>query len=127
MADGHRDALPSIPPMKKPTAKSAAQTPARPIELVCVSPHKNAGAPPAEPDKLTMIRGKWAWCPAGAETGHDWKPVESGSLNELRVQLVEVSRLVDVALNTNGPAKRPTPVAKRATRNTSRPRSRGKR
>jgi len=113
--------------MKRPIAKSGTQAPVRPIGLVCVSRHKNAGAQAAEPDKLTMIRGKWAWCPAGAETGHDWKAVESGSLDELRVQLVEVSRLVDVALNTNGPAKRPTPIAKRATRNTDRPTSRGKR
>ena len=127
MADGHRDLLTSIPLMKRSTAKSGAQPSARPIEVVCVSPHKNTDTQAAEPDKLTMIRGKWAWCPSGAETGHDWKPVESGSLNELRVQLAEVSRLVEVALNTDGTAKRPTPVAKRAASKTNRSRSRGKR
>jgi hypothetical protein len=61
-----------------------------------------------DPDKLTMVRGKWAWCPAGAGAGHDWQPVKAGSLNALRVQLVEVSRLVDVALD-NPPESTATP------------------
>ena len=113
------------PLTKKSTATNRA--PARPITLVCVSLHKPAGAQAKEPDKLKTIRGRWAWCPAGAATGHDWKPVASGSLNALRTQLVEVSRLVDVALNTDGPAKRAPRVAKRTLSNTNRPRSRGKR
>lgn len=111
--------------MKRSTAKNGSA--ARPITLVCVSPHKQAGPQAKEPDKLKTIRGKWAWCPFGATTGHDWTPVASGSLNALRVQLVEVSRLVDVALNTDRPAKRATPVAKTASSGTNRPRSRGKR
>jgi hypothetical protein len=94
------------PLMKKQSTTKREGTPARPIALVCVSQHKPAGPQAKEPDKLTMVRGKWAWCPSGAAAGHDWKPVASGSLNALRVQLVEVSRLVDVALNTNGAAKK---------------------
>jgi hypothetical protein len=100
--------------MKKPSAKNSAHLPAQPIELVCVSPHKHAGPLAKEPDKLTTIRGKWAWCPSGAQAGHDWKPVASGSFNDLRVQLAEVSRLVDVALNTGRPATKALPVAKRS-------------
>jgi len=93
--------------------------PPRPIALVCVSPHARPGAAQKEPDKLTMVRGKWAWCPSGAGAGHDWQAVKAGSLNALRAQLVEVSRLVDVALNkprrsTEAPkANRPRPRAKR--------------
>jgi hypothetical protein len=106
------------PLMKKRSTTSRERLPARPIALVCVSSHKDAGPQAKEPDKLTMVRGKWAWCPSGAAAGHDWKPVASGSLNALRVQLVEVSRLVDVALNNNG-------AAKRASKATKKPRSRG--
>jgi hypothetical protein len=113
--------------MKKPGAKNSAHLPAQPIELVCVSPHKHAGPLAKEPDKLTTIRGKWAWCPSGAQAGHDWKPVASGSFNDLRVQLAEVSRLVDVALNTGRPAKKEARVPTRTTSKTNRPRSRGKR
>jgi len=92
--------------MKKRSTTRRERPPARPIALVCVSQHKQAGPQAEDPDKLTKVRGKWAWCPSGAASGHDWKPVESGSLNALRVQLVEVSRLVDVALNSNGAAKK---------------------
>jgi len=49
-----------------------------------------------------MVGGKWAWCPSGAGDGHEWQAVKAGSLNALRVQLVEVSRLVDVALDNTG-------------------------
>ena len=104
------------PLMKKRSITSRGQ-PTRPIALVCVSPHKPAGHQAKEPDKLTMVRGKWAWCPSGAAAGHDWKPVASGSLNALRVQLVEVSRLVDVALSING-------ATKKARKTTKKPRSR---
>ena len=104
------------PLMKKPSTTSRERPPARPIALVCVSPHEPAGPQAKEPDKLTKVRGKWAWCPSGAAASHDWKPVASGSLNPLRVQLVEVSRLVDVALNING-------TAKRARKTTKKPRS----
>jgi hypothetical protein len=103
--------------MNKPSTTSREGPSGRPIALVCVSPHKPAGPQAKEPDKLTMVRGKWAWCPSGAAARHDWKPVASGSLNALRVQLVEVSRLVDVALNTNG-------TAKRASKTTKKPKSR---
>ena len=106
------------PLMKKRSTTSREPLPARPIALVCVSAHKQPHPQAKEPDKLTMIRGKWAWCPAGAAAGHDWKPVASGSLNALRVQLVEVSRLVDVALDNNG-------AAKRARKTTKKPRPRG--
>jgi hypothetical protein len=106
------------PLMKKRSTTNRERLPARPIALVCVSPHKQAGPLAKEPDKLTMVRGKWAWCPSGAAAGHDWKPVASGSLNALRVQLVEVSRLVDVALNNNG-------AAQRASKPKTTPRSRG--
>jgi hypothetical protein len=106
------------PLMKKPRTTSRQGSPARPIALVCVSPHEHAGPQAKEPDKLTMVRGKWAWCPSGADAGHEWKPVAAGSLNALRVQLVEVSRLVDVALNSNG-------VEKKARKTTKKPRSRG--
>jgi hypothetical protein len=104
------------PLMKKPSGKNGTLAPARPIALVCVSKHKPAGPQAKEPDKLAMIRGKWAWCPSGAETGHDWKPVASGSLNDLRVQLVEVSRLVDVALNTKPVAKKPNKATQTRSR-----------
>jgi hypothetical protein len=66
-----------------------------------------------------MVRGKWAWCPSGGGAGHEWQAVKAGSLNALRVQLVEVSRLVDVALNSPGESTE--------TRKTDRPRSRAKR
>lgn len=94
------------PSMMKRTTTRRERPPARPIALVCVSTHEQGAPQAAEPDKLTQIRGKWAWCPSGAASGHDWKAVESGSLNALRVQLVRVSRLVDVALNSNGAAKK---------------------
>lgn len=106
------------PLMKKQSTTSRERLAARPIALVCVSQHKKAGPQAKEPDKLTMVRNKWAWCPSGAADGHDWKPVASGSLNALRLQLVEVSRLVDVALNTNG-------AAKKAPKTGKKPRSRG--
>lgn len=99
--------------MKKRTAKRGDHLPARPIALVCVSRHERAGPQAKEPDKLTMIRGKWAWCPSGAEAGHDWQAVAAGSLNALRVQLVEVSRLVDVALNDTGAPKKARNTTKR--------------
>jgi len=86
------------PLMTKRTAKGREQ-PARPIALVCISRHARAGAAQKEPDKLTQVRGKWAWCPSGAGAGHEWQAVKAGSLNALRLQLAEVSRLVDVALN----------------------------
>jgi hypothetical protein len=103
--------------MTKRTIKSGKHVPPRPIALVCVSRHERAGPVAAEPDKLTLIRGKWAWCPSGAEAGHDWRTVAPGSLDALRVQLVEVSRLVDVALNG-------TAAPKKARNTTKRPRSR---
>jgi hypothetical protein len=103
--------------MTKRTTKSGKHLPSPPIALVCVSRHEGAGPLGKEPDKLTMIRGKWAWCPSGAEAGHDWQAVAPGSLNALRVQLVEVSRLVDVALNG-------TAAPKKARSATKRPRSR---
>jgi hypothetical protein len=101
------------PLMKKRSATSRERQSTRPIALVCVSPHKPAGSQAKEPDKLTKVRGKWAWCPSGAAAGHDWKPVAAGSFNALRVQLVEVSRLVDVALNTNGAAKKASQTTKK--------------
>src|SRR5687768_15086038 len=105
------------PPMKKRSTTRRERPPARPIALVCVSRHMQSGPQATEPDKLTKVRGKWAWCPSSAASGHEWKPVESGSLNALRVQLVEVSRLVDVALNSNGEQKK-------AKKTTKKPRSR---
>ena len=105
--------------MKKSTTKNREQGPARPIALVCVSRHEGAALQAKEPDKLTMVRGKWAWCPSGAADGHEWQATAAGSLNALRVQLVEVSRLVDVALNTS-----PSPNG--ARNKTKRPRSREK-
>ena len=100
------------------TKRSSNGRPAQPIELVCVSPHARDGAVQKDPDKLTMVRGKWAWCPSGAGAGHEWQPVKAGSLNALRVQLVEVSRLVDVALNHPGESAK--------TQKTNWPRSRAK-
>jgi len=105
------------PLMKKRSARSRERQSPRPIALVCVSSHKLAGSQAKEPDKLTKVRGKWAWCPSGAAGGHEWKAVSAGALDALRVQLVEVSRLVDVALDTNGGAKRAS--------NTQRPKPRG--
>ena len=99
-------------------SSNGREQPARPIALVCVSRHARPGAVQKDPDKLTMVRGKWAWCPAGAGAGHDWQAVKAGSLNALRVQLVEVSRLVDVALDN--------PRESTETRKTNRPRSRAK-
>ena len=104
--------------MPKRSAKSREQH-ARPIALVCVSPHVRHSAVQKDPDKLAMVRGKWAWCPSGAGAGHEWRAVKAGSLNALRVQLAEVSRLVDVALN-NPSQSTEAPKA-------SRPRSRAKR
>jgi hypothetical protein len=110
--------LTTIRPLVKKRSVTSRGQPTRPIALVCVSPHKPAGAQATAPDKLMMVRGKWAWCPSGAAAGHQWTPVAAGSLNALRVQLVEVSRLVDVALNSNG-------AARRAGKTTKKPRSRG--
>ena len=104
--------------MTKRSANGREQESAQPIALVCVSRHARPGAVQKEPDKLTMVRGKWAWCPSGAGAGHDWQTVKAGSLNALRVQLVEVSRLVDVALDNPGESTE--------TRKTSQPRSRAK-
>ena len=112
--------LTTIRPLMKKRSITSRGQPTRPIALVCISPHKVAGPQAKEPDKLTMVRGKWAWCPSGAGARHDWKPVAAGSLNALRVQLVEVSRLVDVALNANG-------AAKSASKTTKKPKSRRRR
>ena len=86
------------PSVKRPNTERG-QTATPQISLVCVSPHKRPGAAAKELDKLVMVKGKWAWCPSGAAAGHAWQPVELGSLNALRLQLAEVSRLVDVAMS----------------------------
>lgn len=101
------------PLMTKQTIKGDEHLPSRPIALVCVSRHERSSSVAKDPDKLTTIRGKWAWCPSGAEAGHDWQAVAPGSLNALRVQLVEVSRLVDVALNGSAAPKKPRSATKR--------------
>lgn len=98
--------------MKEESVNGREHVTPRPIALVCVSQHDRSGPPAKEPDKLTLIRGKWAWCPTGASDGHDWQPVKAGSLNALRVQLVEVSRLVAVALGAHPAAKTPSKTAK---------------
>lgn len=115
------------PLMKKPGTADREGPPERPISLVCVSPHKRPGPQAKDPDKLTSVRGKWAWCPSGARAGHVWKPVAAGSLNALRVQLVEVSRLVDLALNTPRVTKGTTRVANKARQATHMPKSRTRR
>lgn len=115
------------PLMKKPPTTSRQASPDRQIALVCVSPHKHADPLAKEPDKLTMVRGKWAWCPSGATAGHEWKPVASGSLDALRVKLVEVSRLVDVALNSPRMATPKTDPARKSRQATGKPKTRGRR
>ena len=86
------------PPVERPnTQRERTATPQ--ISLVCVSLHKRPGAAAKELDELVVVKGKWAWCPSGAAAGHDWQPVKLGSVNALRVQLAEVSRLVDVAMS----------------------------
>jgi len=107
-------------PAKKRGTTGRERPAGRPIALVCVSPHKEPGPQATEPDKLTKVRGKWAWCPSGAASDHHWQPVASGSLNALHVQLVKASRLVDVALSMNG-------VPRQARRTTKKPKSRGAR
>ena len=99
-------------------SSNGREQPAQPIALVCVSRHLRPGAVQKEPDKLTMVGGKWAWCPTGAGAGHEWQPVKAGALNALRVQLVEVSRLVDVALDNTGES---TKAESTKARKTSRP------
>jgi len=110
--------LTNIAPLMKKRSTNGREQPAQPIALVCVSRHVRPGAVQKEPDKLTMVRGKWAWCPSGARAGHEWQVVKAGSLNALRVQLAEVSRLVDVALDNPGVSAQ--------TPKTTRPRSRKK-
>jgi hypothetical protein len=56
---------------------------------------------------------------------HEWR--SSGSFNALRTQLVEVSRLVDVALNSRRTAKAATGVVKNASKATNIPKPRGRR
>lgn len=94
------------PLMRRRGTEGRTRTPAKPIALVCVSKHER-GAAAKDPDKLTIVRDKWAWCPTGGAAGHRWQPVKAGSLNALRVQLVEVSRLVDVALSDRRAEKEP--------------------
>lgn len=113
--------------MTKRGGRSSEQPPSRPISLVCVSAHKNGGPSGKEPDKLMSIRGKWAWCPSDAAEGHKWQPVAPGSLNALHVQLIEVSRLLDVALDASGAAKGTDRVVKRTSHTTGRPTTRGRR
>lgn len=105
--------------MTKRSSTAREHEPTRLIELVCVSRHARHGAVQKEPDKLMMVRGKWAWCPTGVRAGHDWQPVKAGSLNALRTQLVEVSRLVDVAMNNPGESTE-------TRKTTNRPKSRAK-
>jgi hypothetical protein len=113
--------------MKKRSTTRRERPPARPIALVCVSPHEQAGPQATEPDTLIKVRGKWAWCPSGAASGHEWRGVASGSFNALRTQLVEVSRLVDVALNSPRAGNAATGVVKKASKTANIPKSRGRR
>lgn len=113
----------NIAPLMTKRSTNGREQPAQPIALVCVSRHVRPGQVQKEPDKLTMVGGKWAWCPSGAGDGHEWQAVKAGSLNALRVQLVEVSRLVDVALDNTGDS---TKAESTKARKTNRPRSRAK-
>jgi hypothetical protein len=46
---------------------------------------------------LTAHDGKWAFCPAGAESGHQWQPIDRGSFDELTRAATTAARAGDVA------------------------------
>ena len=46
---------------------------------------------------LTVHRGKWAFCPAGAPAGHVWSPVKDASLDELTRAATSAARASELA------------------------------
>ena len=99
--------------MGKQIRSNGPRLPDKPIELVCVSTQAD-GRPAADPTNgLTRVDGRWAWCPRGGRTAHAWQRVTAGSLNAMRDQLAELSRLVGVVLETPvKPARAPKGVAR---------------
>jgi len=59
--------------------------------------HLDAGrnARVAEGSPVTIHEGVWAYCPAGARSGHEWEAIEPVTLTDLR--LVEAARPREVA------------------------------
>lgn len=97
----------------KRIANGDRRPPSTPIELVCVSTHGGGGPSAAPTDVLKRVDGRWAWCPRGGRSAHQWQQATAGSLNAMRDQLAELSRLVGVALATPakpGPASSLAPV-----------------
>jgi len=46
---------------------------------------------------LTVNAGKWAFCPAGETSGHEWSTVEGASLDELARAATTAARASSVA------------------------------
>ena len=44
---------------------------------------------------LTVNQGKWAFCPAGEATGHEWSTVDRASLDELTRAATSAARVSD--------------------------------
>ena len=52
-------------------------------------------APVAAGSPVTVYEGEWAYCPAGAQTEHEWEAIEPVKLTQLK--LVEAVRAREVA------------------------------
>jgi hypothetical protein len=46
---------------------------------------------------LTVNRGKWAFCPAGETSGHQWSAVNEASLDELTRAATSAARVSELA------------------------------
>jgi hypothetical protein len=59
------------------------------IRFVCrKSEHQRASGSLTSP--VTLHEEEWAFCPAGATTGHTWERIEGSTLDALRHRLSEV-------------------------------------
>ena len=66
------------------------------VGFICTSPAHPARSAP-NGTGLTANAGKWAFCPAGEASGHDWSPVSDVSLDELTRAATTAARANDVA------------------------------
>lgn len=59
------------------------------IRFVCRNTeHQRASASVISP--VTLHEQEWAFCPAGASTGHTWERIEGATMDELRHRWSEV-------------------------------------
>jgi hypothetical protein len=66
------------------------------VGFICTAP---APPPRSAPHGtgLTVNGGKWAFCPAGAASGHEWSKVDGSSLDELARAATTAARANEAA------------------------------